>query len=67
MADRPTTTDDALQHLIGGNARFVGGQPRFAVASKEKLADLSRAAERKMKLVGAVYEIATGRVQFPEP
>ena len=52
MADFPRTADAALQRLLEGNARFARGEPRFAVACKEKLADLARAQRPYATIVG---------------
>lgn len=38
--DSPVDADQALERLMEGNARFLRGEPRFARASKEDLADL---------------------------
>jgi carbonic anhydrase len=48
----PRTSDEVLQHLIEGNARFARGEPRFAVVCKEKLADLARAQRPYATIVG---------------
>ena len=52
MADVSWTADAVLQHLIEGNARFVRGEPRFAVVCREKLADLARAQRPYATIVG---------------
>ena len=52
MPDPPRTADAVLEHLIEGNARFVRGEPRFAVVCKEKLADLARAQRPYATIVG---------------
>jgi carbonic anhydrase len=52
MADRPNTADDALQHLVEGNARFVRGEARFAAVCTEKLADLALAQRPYATIVG---------------
>ncbi|HUH94661.1 MAG TPA: carbonic anhydrase [Casimicrobiaceae bacterium] len=52
MADRTINADDALQHLLEGNDRFVRGAPRFAAICKEKLADLAPAQRPYATIVG---------------
>jgi carbonic anhydrase len=52
MPNRLQNTDEILQRLIEGNARFARGEPRFAVVSKEKLADLARAQRPYATIVG---------------
>src|SRR5215831_9277996 len=52
MPNHFQNTDEILQRLIEGNARFARGEPRFAVVSKEKLADLARAQRPYATIVG---------------
>jgi carbonic anhydrase len=52
MAERPIVADDALQHLLEGNDRFVRGEPRFAAICKERLADLARAQRPYATILG---------------
>ena len=52
MADHPKTADEVLHYLKEGNERFVGGDPRFPVVCKEKLADLARAQRPYATIVG---------------
>ena len=52
MADHPKTADEVLRYLKAGNERFVGGDPRFPVVCKEKLADLARAQRPYATIVG---------------
>jgi carbonic anhydrase len=52
MPNRLQNTDEILQRLIEGNARFMRGEPRFAVVTKEKLADLARVQRPYATIVG---------------
>ena len=52
MTHRPVTADDALQHLLEGNHRFIRGEPRFAAICKEKLADLAQTQRPYATIVG---------------
>ena len=52
MPNRPQNTDEILERLTAGNARFVRGEPRFAVVTKEKLADLARVQRPYATIVG---------------
>ena len=59
------TAQEALDRLKQGNERFVGGTARFPTVQKEVLAEgQARTAEGEMTLVGAVYDLDTGRVLF---
>ena len=46
------TADEALQRLVDGNARFVGGKARFPTVQKEVLADLARAQRPYATILG---------------
>ena len=82
------SADEALQRLKDGNERFLRGEAHGPWLQRETLAELARGqrpfatirgcidarvAEGRMKIVGAMYEIETGRVRFldamgpPEP
>src|SRR5215472_6486134 len=52
MPNRLQNTDEILQRLSEGNERFVRGEPRFAVVTKEKLADLARVQRPYATIVG---------------
>jgi len=52
MANPAVTADDALQHLLEGNDRFVRGTPRLAAISREKLADLAHEQRPYATIVG---------------
>jgi len=71
------TADEAMQRLVDGNERFLRGEARFLRVTPQTLAGLAkgqqirespegqtRLAEGRMKMIGAIYEIETGRVRF---
>jgi carbonic anhydrase len=46
------TADEALERLVEGNARFVGGKARFPTVQKEVLADLAKAQRPYATILG---------------
>jgi carbonic anhydrase len=57
---RTSDADDEMRAAVEANVRWSMSQIRDTPEGRE------RAAEGKLKLVGAVYEIATGRVRWLE-
>ena len=53
MNDKPgISSDEALQRLIDGNARFLDGRARFPTVQKEVLANLARAQHPFATVIG---------------
>lgn len=50
--DMPQTADEALARLQAGNLRFVNGEARFPTVQKEILADLARAQQPYVTILG---------------
>jgi carbonic anhydrase len=52
VADPVITADEALQRLMQGNLRFLGGQAQFPTVCKETLADLARGQRPYATILG---------------
>ena len=59
--DSQATPDEQLSHAVEANVRWTVRQILDSPEGRE------RGAEGRMKIVGAVYEIETGRVRFLPP
>jgi len=65
--DGTVSADDALARLMEGNARFLAVEANVHWSLQQFLETpegRARLAEGRLKLVGAVCEIATGRVRW---
>ena len=67
LDDGTVSADDALARLMEGNARFLAVEANVRWSLQQFLETpegRARLAEGRLKLVGAVCEIATGRVRW---